>query len=69
MTEQPKPRIFKIGATTIVEDESMVDLKPEQIRDLLKRTYPEVAHATLRETTRDDGTPVLEFHAKPGRKG
>jgi hypothetical protein len=62
-------RIFKIGATTIQADESTTHLDHEQIRALLKRTYPEVAHATIRETTLDDGTTVLHFQAQAGRKG
>ena len=45
----PTPRIFKIGATRIVEDAAMAGLSNEQVRDILKRTYPEVAHATIRE--------------------
>ncbi len=52
--------IFKIGATRIVADESMAQLNHEQVRDLLKRTYPEVAHATLRERE-ENGLRVLEF--------
>ena len=71
MTEQntPQNRIFKIGATTIQADESMANLDNEQIRDLLKRTYPEVAHATIRETTLDDGTQVTHYIPRAGRKG
>ncbi len=63
-------RVFKIGATRIVADASHVP--PESTnrsRDLLKTTYPEIAHATLRETTLEDGTQVLEWAAIPGRKG
>ena len=37
-------RIFKIGSTTVVEDESMRDLDLEQIRDRLTSQFPEVAH-------------------------
>lgn len=71
MTEQtnPQPRIFKIGATTIQADESFAGLDNEQIRDVLKRTYPEVAHATIRERTLEDGTNVLDFIPVAGRKG
>jgi hypothetical protein len=42
-------RIFKIGATTIVADEQTAQMDNEQVRTLLKKTYPEVAHATIRE--------------------
>ncbi|MBK9750803.1 MAG: hypothetical protein IPO91_29130 [Chloroflexi bacterium] len=62
-------RILKIGATRIVADASLSHLNPEQLRETLKITYPEIAHATLRETTLDDGTQVLEWSAIPGRKG
>ncbi|MAS35381.1 MAG: hypothetical protein CL610_15330 [Anaerolineaceae bacterium] len=71
MTEQnnPQPRIFKIGATTIVEDDSLAGKTLDEVKDILKRTYPEVAHATVRERTLDDGTQVVEWLAQPGRKG
>ncbi|MAS35636.1 MAG: hypothetical protein CL610_16620 [Anaerolineaceae bacterium] len=71
MTEQPKTatRIFKTGTTKIVEDESMNELTHEQVRDILKRTYPEVANATVREQTLEDGRTLVEFLPQPGRKG
>lgn len=71
MTEQnnPQPRVFKIGATTIVEDDSLTGKSLDEVKDILKRTYPEVAHATVRERTLDDGTRVVEWLAQPGRKG
>ena len=62
------PRIFKTGTVRIVEDESMQGLSNEDVRNLLKATYPEVANATLRETTAD-GQRVVEFLPQPGRKG
>ncbi len=62
-------RILKIGATQIITDASMSTLDPEQLRTLLKITYPEIAHATMRETALEDGTQVLEWSAIPGRKG
>ena len=62
-------RAFKIGATTIQADSNMANLDNEQIRAILKRTYPEVAHATMRETTLEDGTIVLHFQAQAGTKG
>lgn len=40
-------RILKIGATRIVEDPSMSGVSNEQVRDLLKTSYPETAVATL----------------------
>lgn len=70
MTENTTPnRIFKIGATTIQADDSMAHLDNEQVRAVLKRTYPEVAHATIRERTLEDGTKLVEFLPQPGRKG
>ena len=69
MTDKiPKQRIFKIGSTQIVADETMHDLDNEGVRDLLKRTYPEVANATIREQEEDDMI-VLTFFPIAGRKG
>lgn len=70
MTEEtnPTPRVFKIGATRIVEDAAMAELSNEQVRDLLKRSYPEVAHATIREREQD-GLRIVDFLPQPGRKG
>lgn len=64
----PTPRVFKTGATRIVEDETMTGLTNEQVRDVLKRTYPEVAHATIREREQY-GLRIVEFLPQPGRKG
>jgi hypothetical protein len=72
MTEQPntQPRIFKIGTITIVEDESLAGKHPEAVRDILKTSYPEVAHATIRERQDpESGQHIVEFLARPGRKG
>lgn len=70
MTENTTPnRIFKIGTTTIQSDASFAGLNNEQVRDVLKRTYPEAAHATIRERTLEDGTTVLDFIPVAGRKG
>lgn len=62
------PRVFKIGATRIVETDSMSGLTNEQVRELLKISYPEVANATLRERE-ENGLRVVEFLPQPGRKG
>jgi hypothetical protein len=67
MTEQT-PRVFKIGATRIVEDASLTGRGIEDVREILKRTYPEVAHATIRERD-ENGLHVVEFLNQPGRKG
>ena len=71
MTEQtnPQPRIFKIGPTTIVEDESLAGLDLDAVKRILQQTYPEVAHATLRERTLESGATCYDFIARPGRKG
>lgn len=65
----PQPRIFKIGTTTIVEDESLAGKSLDEVKIILQRTYPEVAHATVRETTLEDGTAAIIFGSVPGRKG
>lgn len=72
MSEQQttiQPRIFKTGAVRIVEDDSMRGLSVEEVRTILKVTYPEIANATIRETTADDGQLIVEFLPQPGRKG
>ncbi|NLF79498.1 MAG: hypothetical protein GX573_27715, partial [Chloroflexi bacterium] len=54
------PRVFKTGATRIVEDETMTGLSNEEVRQILARSYPEVAHATIREREQD-GLRIVEF--------
>jgi hypothetical protein len=73
INEQPSPtgpmqRLFKIGSNRIAEDAATATLSNEQVRDLLKAAYPEVAHATIRETMTGD-TKLVEFLPQPGRKG
>ena len=71
MTDQTNTtrRIFKTGATRIVEDETMAGHSIDEVKDILKSSYPEVAHATVRQTTLEDGTQLVEFLPQPGRKG
>lgn len=70
MTENTTPnRIFKIGATRIVEDASLSGKSLDEVKAILQRSYPEIAYATVRETTLEDGTKLIEWLAKPGRKG
>lgn len=70
MTEQSTPnRIFKIGTTTIVEDESLAGKSLDEIKTILQRTYPEVAHATVREITLEDGTVAVHYIPQAGKKG
>ncbi len=67
-TPTPLKRVFKIGAVRVLEDDSTALLSNEQVRDLLKGTYPEVANATIRERIEGD-TKIVDFLAQPGRKG
>ena len=69
MSNQTTNRIFVIGASRIVADDSMQTLDKEAVRTILKTTYPEVEHATIRESKLEDGTEVWNFLARPGRKG
>lgn len=41
----------------------------DEIKIILQRTYPEVAHATVREVTLEDGTLAVHYIAQAGRKG
>lgn len=61
-------RVFKTSTTRIVEGASMSGLSNEQVRDLLKTSYPEIANATIRERD-ENGIRIVEFLAQPGRKG
>lgn len=72
MTEQTnntQPRIFKIGTSTIVEDDSMSGLELDAVKQILARSYPEVAHATFRERTLEDGSICYDWIPRAGRKG
>lgn len=63
-------RIFKIGTTKIVEDESMAGLSLDEIREQLKIAYPEVAEATVREKIdAEAGITYIEYLPRAGRKG
>jgi hypothetical protein len=64
-----QPRIFKIGATRIVEDASLAGRDLDEVKVILQRSYPEIAHATVREITLEDGTQLTEWLAQPGKKG
>jgi hypothetical protein len=67
-TEAPR-RLFKTGSSLIAESPEMRSLSNEEIRALLKHSYPEVAHAIIRETPQTDSSLLVEFLAQPGRKG
>lgn len=64
-----QPRVFKIGATRIVEDASLAGRNLDEVKAILQRSYPEITHSTVRETTLEDGTKLVEWLAQPGRKG
>lgn len=68
MTGNPIPRVFKIGASRVLEDDSTAGLSVDEVRERLKHLYPELAHATHRELLQD-GTLYVEFLPRPGRKG
>jgi len=65
----PPARVFKIGATRITQSPEMAALSNEEVRQILKVTYPEVTHATVRETTLEDGTQLVEWLPVAGKKG
>jgi hypothetical protein len=64
----PTPRVFKIGATRIVEDASLAGRSSEEVRDILKHSYPEVPHATIREYE-ENGLRIVAYLPAVGRKG
>lgn len=68
-TAEAPRRIFKTGSTLIAEASAMRELDNEALRSLLKHSYPEVANATIRETSQTDGSILVEFLPQPGRKG
>lgn len=67
--DNQQPRLFKTGSTIITEDSSMAGKSPEEIRDILKYQFPEVANATINLSTNDDGQQIVSYLVKPGRKG
>jgi len=64
----PLKRVFKIGTNRIVEDAATTKLSNEQMRNLLKAQYPEIANATIRETVSGDAR-IIEYLPVPGKKG
>lgn len=61
-------RVFKVGNNRIAEGAATSKLSNEQVRNLLKGQYPEIANATIRETVNGD-TRIVEYLPQPGRKG
>lgn len=64
----PTTRVFKIGTTRIVENDTTRGKAPEDVQALLKAAYPEVANATIRERVEGE-YQVVEYLPQPGRKG
>ena len=62
-------RIFKIGTTQIPESDATRGKTAEEVRQQLKAAFPEVTHATIRETTLEDGTLAIHYLPQAGRKG
>lgn len=67
-TNTTQPHIFKIGATHIVEGASLARRGIDDAKTILQRSYPEIAHVTVREITLEDGLTLLEWLAQPGVK-
>lgn len=67
--DNQQPRIFKTGSTIITENETTANLSAEEVRDILKYQYPEVANATINTRTNDEGQQIIEYLPRPGRKG
>ena len=65
----PQVRVFKTGGTEIAESDATAGKSNEAVRNILKDSFPEVATATIRETTDSKGRKIVEFVAKEGRKG
>ncbi len=64
----PTRRLFRIGSTIISESPSTQGLSTEQVRQRLKSAYPEITHASIRET-RDGDTLIVDFTIRAGHKG
>jgi hypothetical protein len=65
---EPLPRIFKIGSTTIHEDESLRGLSLDEVTRILAHQYPQVTNATRLEHT-ENGTLTVTFTPRAGSKG
>lgn len=67
--EENTPRCeVKIGSQRILLDTALANRPVEEIRERLRATYPELAHASHRERT-DGDVRYVEFLPRPGRKG
>ena len=63
-TNDTQPRIFRTGSTIITEDASTAGKSPEEIREILKYQFPEVANATINLSTNDDGQQIVSYWLK-----
>lgn len=64
----PLQRVFKIGGTRITENDVTLGKSIDEVKAVLKGSYPEVTNATVREV-KDKGVHLFEFLPQPGRKG
>jgi hypothetical protein len=67
-TTEQLPRIFKIGTTTIHEDESLRNLSLDEVTAILAHQYPQVLNATRLEHE-ENGTHIVSYTPKSGSKG
>lgn len=67
--EKNRPRVFKIGAKVVEEDENTQGKTPEEVRSILATSFPEIKNATITEQQGEDGRIEIVYSAQPGRKG
>jgi PRTRC genetic system protein C len=61
-------RVFKVGSVRLPESDVTRGKSLDDVKKILKSTYPEVANATVREG-KENGVHLIEFLPQPGRKG
>lgn len=61
-------RVFKIGTTLIPDDSATQGKTPDEVKKMLKMAYPEIASAS-HTTYEKDGTTIVEWKPRAGRKG
>lgn len=62
-------RVFKIGSTQIEDSDSTRGKSIDEAKAILKLAYPEIANSSHTAKQTEDGTLLVEFLPKPGRKG
>lgn len=65
---EPLPRIFKIGSTSIHEDDSLRERSLDEVTQILAHQYPQVLNATRLEQV-ENGTRIVSYTPKSGSKG